>query len=559
MPRSYRIVFCSAMLFLLCVHLFSCDEKRPPKPRKVAIVEEPAKLAPSVSEQLQLLVENASANKGKADDSIRINHPELLEQIYEGKNYERIWSKDKQWKPIAQDLLGMIRRCEEYGLFPSDHHQEYLVNLFGKMNDSISLSDAALWSRGDLLLTDAFLSFACQLKQGRIPRDSTSMNSDSLLGKRFYTDLLDLAVSTGDVRSVLEAQEPKHEGYLALKAAIPRFLDSMDRTVYTYIEFPKTDSLVFVKQLQARLFESSYITFNTRMPDSLELAQAITRAQQSKGLKVDGKAGPQLVNALNNTGLERFRRIAINMDRFKHLPDSMPAHYIWVNLPAYKLQVFDSGQVVLESRVIVGQPRTRTPLLTSEISNFITYPQWTVPYSIIFKEMLPKIQKDVNYLAKENLMVVDKNDSVIDPRTIDWSKLSKTYFPYLFRQRQGDDNSLGVMKFNFRNKYAVYLHDTNARSLFSRPARALSHGCVRVQQWDSLSRFLLARDTTNIPVDSVTAWLSRQEKRTVALRKKVPVFLRYFTCEVREDGGIRFFEDIYGEDKTLRIKYFAKI
>jgi murein L,D-transpeptidase YcbB/YkuD len=559
MPLPSRLAVCCAVLTLLCIHLASCDDAKPPKPKKVAIVREPEKLAPSVSEQIRLLVENAVANKGKADDSIRVHQPDILEQIYDDNKYQRIWSKDKEWLPVAGDFLIMVRRCEEYGLFPSDQHRQYLINLFARMGDSVSLSDAALWARGDLLLTDAFISFARQLKVGRIPRDSISLNKDSLPGKRFYQDILNLALTSGDPRSVLEALEPKHEGYLALKAALPRFLDSMDRTTYTYIEFPKTDSLLFVKQLQARLFENSYITFNTRMPDSVELSQAVTRAQQARGLKVDGKAGPQLVNSLNNTGLERFRRIAINMDRYKHLPDSMPQQYIWVNLPAYKLQVYDSGIVVLESKVIVGQPRTRTPVLTSEVSNFITYPQWTVPYSIIFKEMLPKIQKNVNYLAKENLMVVDKNDSVIDPHTINWSKLSKTNFPYLFRQRQGDDNSLGVMKFNFRNKYSVYLHDTNARSLFSRPSRALSHGCVRVQGWDSLSRYLLARDTTNTPVDSVRAWLSRQEKKTVSLRKRVPLFLRYFTCEVREDGGIRFFEDIYGEDKVLRVNYFSRV
>jgi L,D-transpeptidase YcbB len=328
--------------------------------------------------------------------------------------------------------------------------------------------------------------------------------------------------------------------------------------VYTYIEFPFTDSMVFVKQLQTRMYEDSFITFNDRVPDSVEFAAAVKKVQVSRKLKVDGKAGQQVVSSLNNTSLEKFRRIAINLDRYKHLPDSMPASYIWVNLPAFKMEVVDSGQVVLESKVIIGQPRTRTPLLTSQVSNFITFPQWTVPYSIIFKEMLPKIQKDVNYLAKENLMVVDWNDSVIDPRAIDWSKLSKTKFPYLLRQRQGDDNSLGVMKFNFRNKYDVYLHDTNARSLFSRPNRALSHGCVRVQEWDSLSRYLIAKDTNNIPIDTVRAWLTRQEKHTVALKQKVPVYLRYFTCEPTEEGYIRFYEDIYGEDKTLRMKYFVK-
>jgi murein L,D-transpeptidase YcbB/YkuD len=538
----------------------ACEQPaKKPAPPKVVIVKEPEKLEPSITEQIAALLEKAVADKGMADDSIMLHNPEIIASVYSGKNYERIWSRDKQWLPAADSFLQMITRCEEYGLFPSDYHQRYLVDLFKKFGDSATRNDAALWSRGEVLMSDALASYARHLRWGHLGRDSISMNKDSNLTQQFYDDVFVRVMQTGTPRTVLEQYEPLHGAYHALKQALPRFLDSMDRREYTYVEFPFKDSLEFVKQLQARLFEDAYITFNTRMPDTLELSTAIRKAQTARGLKVDGKAGPQLVGSLNNTGLEKFKRISINMDRYRQqLPDSMPANYVMVNLPAYKLQVFDSGQVVIESKVIIGQPRTRTPVLNSSIINFITFPQWTVPYSIIFKEMLPKIQKDVAYLDKEKLMVVDKFDSVIDPRTIDWSKLSKTNFPYLLRQRQGDDNSLGVMKFNFHNKYAVYLHDTNARSLFSRPARAMSHGCVRVQSWDTLARFLLARDTSNVPADTVKAWLSRREKHAVPLRKRVPVYLRYFTCEVNENGSIRFYEDIYGDDRALRMKYLAK-
>ncbi len=195
-------------------------------------------------------------------------------------------------------------------------------------------------------------------------------------------------------------------------------------------------------------------------------------------------------------------------------------------------------------------------MLTSNVSNFIIYPQWTVPYSIIFKEMLPKIQKNVEYLNKENLMVVDKNDSIIDPYTIDWSKLSKNYFPYLLKQRQGDDNSLGVLKFNFANKYSVYLHDTNARWMFSRGNRALSHGCVRVKEFLKLADFLVRDDTLKYHPDTFRNWITRQEKHTVSGFPKVPIYIRYFTCEGK-NGKLRIYEDVYAEDKVLRERYFA--
>ncbi len=154
-------------------------------------------------------------------------------------------------------------------------------------------------------------------------------------------------------------------------------------------------------------------------------------------------------------------------------------------------------------------------------------------------------------------MVVDRYDSVIDPATVNWKRLSKTNFPYTLRQRQGDDNSLGVMKFNFRNKFDVYLHDTNARGLFGRGNRALSHGCVRVQKWDSLAQYLIRTDSTRGLKDTLAAWMSRQEKHTMMVPERLPIFLRYFTATVKE-GRISLLEDIYDEDKLLRERYLSK-
>ncbi len=537
----------------------SCDSssRQPEKPKLKEIVKVPEEMDPTVRNQISALISYASLNQGKIDDSVYIRDPGVVYSWYEDREAERFWSKDKRWLERADSMFSFIQHSELYGLFPTFYHSGELAGIFKKLQDSASMMDAALWARGDVLLSDAFVTMARHLKRGRLPFDSVTLRKDTLMDGAFFIGLRDSLQDFNDPAALLERLEPLNERYRALRASLPVFLDSLDRREYTFIQFPKKDSLTFVKQLKSRLFEDQYIPFNNRMPDSTELAEAIKKAQTARRLKVDGKAGPALVGSLNNTGMEKFRRIAINLDRYKQLPDTLPKSYIWVNLPAFKMQVWDSGMVKLESNVIVGQPKTRTPVLNSSVSNMITYPQWTVPYSIIFKEMLPKIQKDIGYLDKENLMVVDQNDSVIEPSTIDWSKLSKKKFPYLLRQRQGDDNSLGIMKFNFANKYDVYMHDTNARSLFTRSNRALSHGCVRVQKWDSLSQYLVTKDPQPIPLDSLHIWLERQEKHYIYLKQKVPVYLRYYTCEANKDGSIKFYEDIYGEDNMLRMRYFA--
>jgi hypothetical protein len=540
------------VFFLLLFGAFhSCDDTV--KPKDDVIIIQPKMLDPKTEELILSSLNYAEKHKDRLNDTSKLAELSLLKEVYSGSATKRIWSTEHRWLAEGDSLFEFISGAEKYGLFPTSYHLRDLKALRIQLADSASRMNASLWSRAEILSTDAFILLARHLKLGRLGRDSVTLRTDTIFDGKTVRLMIERLTKESSLRQVLEELEPRHPGYLALRNALPQFLDSLDRTNYTYVEFPWKDSILFLHQLQSRLFENSYITYNTREADSLELALAIRKAQMARNLTVDGKAGQQLVTSLNNTGMERLRRIAINLDRFKQLPDSMPDRFIWVNLPEYKLRVMEGDSIVLESKVIVGKPTTRTPVLNSTVTNFVTFPQWTVPSSIIMKEMLPRIQKDISYIRKENLMVVDQNDSVIDPYTVNWSKLNKSNFPYNLRQRQGDDNSLGVMKFNFRNKFDVYLHDTNARSLFSRGARALSHGCVRIQKWDSLSRYLIRSDSTFAIRDSVTAWMKRREKHQVSVTDRLPIFLRYFTTTI-VDGRIRLVEDIYGDDKLLRNK-----
>jgi murein L,D-transpeptidase YcbB/YkuD len=417
--------------------------------------------------------------------------------------------------------------------------------------------NAAIWTRADLLLTDAFFTLVKDLKQGRLDYDSVTLRKDSVLPDSIFVGALNTALQNNNITETLHALEPRHSGYDSLRAYLHGFLATAHFKKMTWLEYPYKDSAGFYQALMHRLQESGYIDSAATTADTGVMRGAIRHYQENNKLKITGKPSQEMVDMMNNASdWEKFKRIAITLDRYKLLPDTLPQIYVWVNLPAFSLQVVDSDTVVMESKVIVGAPKTRTPLLTSEISNFVTYPQWTVPNSIIFKEMLPAIKKSVDYLTKQNLMVVDDNDSVLDPTKIRWSRLNKNNFPYQIKQRQGDDNSLGVMKFNFRNKYDVYLHDTNVRWMFDKTFRALSHGCVRVKEWRKLSAFLIRNDTVKYHPDTLKAWIQRQEKHTVYGFARVPIFLRYFTVEGKK-GQILFHDDIYGEDKQLRNRYFA--
>lgn len=178
------------------------------------------------------------------------------------------------------------------------------------------------------------------------------------------------------------------------------------------------------------------------------------------------------------------------------------------------------------------------------------------------KRSVARFKKDTNYLRKKGYSLVNEKGDEIYTSSVKWARYTKG-IPYKVVQGSGDDNALGILKFNFNNKYAVYLHDTNQRYFFSRTFRALSHGCVRVQKWDKLAHFIISNDSLNaapnantFKTDSLKAWLTRKEKHVIPVKTRLPVFIRYFGC-AGVNGTIKFYDDIYNEDKMLSERYFA--
>ncbi|MGZ8559688.1 MAG: L,D-transpeptidase family protein, partial [Chitinophagaceae bacterium] len=447
-----------------------------------------------------------------------------------------------------------------------DYHFSFLDSLKQKfLKDTLATSyrrDAVLWSRADLMLTDAFVHIIKDLKLGRLPQDSTTQRKDSVLTDSFYLKKMEELHQTGALVEMFQALEPQHKAYKDLKAGINYFLDSADNNVYTIVPMPKEYPQTFQQALQRRLFEAGFIAYDSIMADSTQLAEAVKKFQRRKGIKADGKAGSETIRIMNDSDRYKFVRIAITLDRYKMLSEKMPSRYIWVNLPAYQMNLIEEDSVLLSSKIICGKNITPTPLLTSAISQLITYPQWTIPQSIILKEILPAVKKNPGYLAGKGYSLITGKGDVIDPYTVDWSKYKKG-IPYKVVQGSGDENALGILKFNFPNSYFVYLHDTNQRYLFSKAFRSLSHGCVRVQQWEELAYYIVRYDYKDkfgeepSPVeDSLTTWLERKEKHSIAVKNKLPVYIRYFTCEGKDDK-LLFYEDIYGYDKEIHEKFFA--
>lgn len=552
--------------FILFTFISACKGKHPPDSYRdeKQIVEKPAEMDAKVNENIKDVLQYAIDNKGKINDVIRLNAALTVDSFYKKDNYENIWSKDEHWEPLADSLFNFITASEQYGLFPSDYHFNDLHQLRDKLvQDSTAKADANIWTKAELMLTDAFIQISKHLKQGRLLPDSISLAADTSLTSEFFVKNLNTVIENKEITSFFTSLEPKLHGYIDLRACIKKFTETMDRKRYTYVIYPYKDSLAFIKNLFIRLKEGKYLDPANKLPDSIQIANAIKKFQKAKGIKAEGKISPDIIKKLNSSDVERFKKIAINLDRYKQLPASLPEKYIWVNLPGYYLKLFDNDTMVFESRTIVGKPTTRTPTLNSEITNMVTYPNWTIPNSIIKKDILPAMKKDPGYLARKGFNLVDLKGETVDPYSVNWQKYTKG-IPYKIVQGSGDDNALGILKFNFNNPYSVYLHDTNQRYLFKNTSRALSHGCVRVQEWQKLAFYIATNDslnqkpgtTLNYNIDSIKTWLDNKVRKVIIIKQHLPLFIRYFTCEGK-NGKIIFYDDIYSEDKTLREKYFA--
>lgn len=563
----HKTPFLNLIIPFLCLLVLSCNNGN--DSHQAEIVKDPDQMDKIVKERISAALSHADREKGKINDSILLNLPLIVKDFYGATENDPVWSSAEKWLPFTDSLFHFIINAKQEGLFPEDYHLSHLVSLKNKLDgDSLKKMDATQWATADLMLTDGFMRIIKDLKRGRLKSDSVTILKDTSLSETFFINTLQELVKEKQFARLVRSVQPKNKGYWELKKGIRGFVDSMDLKSYTYLNYPykkgnSNDSVFFIRNLQKRLNQGGCIDFTSPMPDTLQLSTAIKKYQIKKGLKADGKISTALIRLLNTSDVERFKRIAITLDKYKLMPDGMPKKYIWVNLPGFYLRVFENDTVVLESKVICGKPETRTPLLNSEITDMVTYPTWTVPTSIISKQYLPKLKNNPNYLSRIGLKLVGRNGETIDPSTINWAKYSKG-IPYQVVQGSGDNNALGVLKFNFNNPYSVYLHDTNQRYLFKNASRALSHGCVRVQEWEKLAFYIARNDSMNrkngaspgYTTDSIRNWIAAKERHRIEVKNHIPVYLQYFTCE-GVNGKIKFYDDIYGEDKVLRDKYFA--
>ncbi|MEZ4903685.1 MAG: L,D-transpeptidase family protein [Spirosomataceae bacterium] len=286
---------------------------------------------------------------------------------------------------------------------------------------------------------------------------------------------------------------------------------------------------------------------------SLEVA--VRQFQKRMGLPETGKIDANTAQEINQPVSVRIKQIMLNMERLRWVPAEMEQDMLLVNIPEFKLHVFEQGKQLWLCNVVVGKEATKTSIFKGNLSNVVLNPYWVVTNNIINNEILPRLKRNPGYLARNNMEVVS-GGKVLNPYSINWNAYKKNA-PFTIRQKPGKSNSLGKVKFLFPNSYSIYLHDTPSKSLFGESRRAFSHGCIRVAEPEKLALHVLKNNPAWSAEKLETIWKSGKEK-WINVSPPLPVYIAYFTTWVDNTGQLNFRKDLYGLDKTLGKEIFGE-
>lgn len=283
------------------------------------------------------------------------------------------------------------------------------------------------------------------------------------------------------------------------------------------------------------------------------LVIGIKHFQKRHGLKQDGIIGPETLRWINTKPKRRARLLATNfIEKAQYLATTEP-RFLLINIPAFHLELINGGKVELQSRVIVGKPYRQTPRINSRISNLVINPSWRVPRRLLTRDLLPKVRENGSYIEERNFDVFDRKGDMVRKTAQEWQDLAHGKFPYRLVQKPGVGNTLGRYKFFFKNEYNVYLHDTTDTELFNKANRALSSGCIRVENVEGLANWM----ASNLVKDKQT-WVDmqveRQKTQWFSLDNSLPVHLVYWTAWVDTLGIAQYRNDIYHQNSTLNTK-----
>lgn len=541
LPAGWQVrLWC--FIFISVLALFACSGKE--KEIKTVKASAPQDLEKEVAAELAELM--------TSDSLITIDSVPLTCYRYFKQNYNTslCWFKGTTLNAKGDSLYNRLLWSQYYGLIPYQYHTISIKANLDSIRSNKELINVTALVKADLLLSDAYYLMGAHLNKGRFYTDSLLLQTNFSKLDKGWDSILKVGYQTGNIKAAFDSLEPKFYNYRMLKKELAVILN--DVTLFNIDSIPfvsEKDSLTKRQLIVKSLLKQGFYDTTGTATDSIRLAKALNKLQKKWFIQPDGKLGKYTTQALSYNREKIIKQISMAMERWRW-ESKFPERYAFINIPAFWLTVFEKDTVVMQSAIVCGKPENQTPILKSKIDHMLIYPYWNVPISIATKEILPAVQRDTSYIRRKNFEVLGAGNTVLDYTKIPWKRYNKDYLPVRFRQRIGEENSLGVVKFNFNNPYGVYLHDTNSKRYFKTSSRAQSHGCIRLELFNEFADFLIRDDSLNYTHDSLQVYFAKQEQRKIKLKKPLPIYTRYYTAHA-DSTGLKLYIDVYRKDEEM--------
>ena len=483
-----------------------------------------------------------------------INSTQFLPEFYRQRDYRLAWNAHMD---NARALSDRILSSHEEGLVPADYHAAAIQRLLAESSGK-RLSEARQVDL-DIMLSEALARYAYHLRFGKV--NPQRLDADWNMQRSFKGQdpvvELQAVIDSADLEAQLNASTTQLPVYKQFKQALASY--EAIRAAGGWPVIPEGQTIkpgmqdarvpLLRERLQITGDLSTAVANGSSEYDAM-LEEAVKHFQLRHGLDADGVVGKGTLAAMNIPVAARINQIRVNLDRARWVSQDVPETFVIVDIAGFNARLFRNGEVVWDEPAQVGKPYRKTPVFREDMTYLELNPTWTIPPTILAKDILPKMKKDSSYLQKKNMQVLTQDGKVVDPGTIDWSSVSAKGFPYIIRQTPGPHNALGRVKFMFPNPHFVYLHDTPSKELFNRSSRAFSSGCIRVRNPFRLAELLL-QDQDGWDRSKIDSAIDSLKQQRVSLTEPVPVLLLYWTVNVDADGMVYFKEDIYERDAKV--------
>jgi L,D-transpeptidase YcbB len=481
-----------------------------------------------------------------------------LSAVYHATGNIPLWVNDNGPSERAAIARSYLHAAAAEGLRPEDYGVEEIDRLWS----SLDSQDLALL---DTLLTYNLLLYAHDVSYGQYESYSTNPKIFFDTGRQDFDPLRTIKsiIADPDLTAHLATLPPTHQHYRALKDALRTYRQLAAAGGWTSL--PAGPSLrpgeidPRVPAIRIRLNitgDLEHIDKSDTFYDQ-SLKVAVMKFQKRYGLEADGIIGAQTVAAMNIPAKRLVSQIIVNMTRWRWQAHDLGEKYVLVNIAGYNLHAVKNGDTVMEMPVIVGEMENQTPIFSDRIQYLDFNPFWVITQNIASKEELPRLQQNPRYLVDRNVRLFSSWDAdavEIDSTRVDWKSITPAQMArYKLRQDPGPLNALGRVKFVFPNRFAIYMHDTPKRDLFSQSARNFSHGCIRVSNPLALAAFALEEEKKGWTEEKIKETIDTGRRKIVQLTTPLSVHLTYQTTWVDKEGSIHFNRDVYGRDTELSL------